>query len=283
MSRAGQVCATISEPVNRIIFRRQEIDAQGRVVIADRRAQHVINVLNGTPGRELRVGILDGPCGIAVVESVDTSQVQLICRFDSAMPELPRVDLLLAVPRPKVMRRLWAQLAAIGVGRIVLTNAARVERNYFDTHWLTKSTYEPLLIEGLEQAGDTRLPRVDIIKRLKPFLEDTLDEWFPGQDRLIAQPGVGLSTRRLEAGRDDRLLLAVGPEGGWTDFEMVMFREKGFRDISLGQRTLRTDTACIALLAALSCSWGQWTEALLLKDANKEQFDCGAVGLLSSE
>jgi len=79
------------------------------------------------------------------------------CELEAEIPPRPRVDLLLAVPRPKVMRRLWAQIAALGVGQIVLTNAEKVERNYFDTHILTPETYRPLLIEGLQQARDTRL------------------------------------------------------------------------------------------------------------------------------
>jgi 16S rRNA U1498 N3-methylase RsmE len=54
------------------------------------------------------------------------------CVFESVTPPRPRVDVLLALPRPKVMRRLWAQLAALGVAQIILTNAERVERHYFD-------------------------------------------------------------------------------------------------------------------------------------------------------
>ena len=90
-------------------------------------------------------------------------------------PSRPPVDLLLALPRPKVLRRLWAQIAALGVGRIILTNAARVERNYFDTHVLSAACYQPLLIEGLQQARDTRLPAVTVHRQFKVLLEDELD------------------------------------------------------------------------------------------------------------
>src|SRR5688500_19330680 len=99
----------------------------------------------------------------------------LHCAFEAAPAPRPPVDLLLALPRPKVMRRLWAQLAALGVGRILLTNAARVERNYFDTHVLTSDCYRPLLVEGLQQARDTRLPVVSIHRQLKILVEDHLD------------------------------------------------------------------------------------------------------------
>ena len=99
------------------------------------------------------------------------------------------VDLLLALPRPKVMRRLWAQIAAMGVGQIILTNAERVERNYFDTHVLTPECYRPLLVEGLQQARDTRLPRVSIHRQFKVLVEDELDRPVPGRTAPGRRPG----------------------------------------------------------------------------------------------
>src|SRR5205823_10500285 len=93
------------------------------------------------------------------------------CAFDATVPPRPPIDLLLALPRPKVMRRLWAQLAALGVGQIMLTNAERVERNYFDTHVLKPECYRPLLVEGLQQARDTRLPNVSIHRQFKVLVE----------------------------------------------------------------------------------------------------------------
>ena len=203
------------------------------------------------PGQELRVGLLDGPRGIGRVAHAADS-VELECTFELDPPPLPDVDLLLALPRPKVMRRLWAQLAALGVGRIILTNAARVERNYFDTHVLDPAFYRPLLIEGLQQAQDTRLPRVSIHRRFRPLVEDELDTLSSADLRLVAHPAPQAPSIagawRPGAGR---VLLAVGPEGGWDDFELRLLADRGFTLVSLGARTLRADTACVALLAAL--------------------------------
>ena len=138
----------------------------------------------------------------------------------------------------------------MGIGRLCLTNAAKVERDYFDTHWLEPAYYEPLLIEGLEQAGDTRLPNVTVVKRLKPFLEDELDSMFSDSRRLMAHPGEGTPMGAVRVNTGQRVLLAIGPEGGWTDFELELFERRGFERVTLGWRTLRVDTACTALLAA---------------------------------
>jgi RsmE family RNA methyltransferase len=188
--------------------------------------------------------------GAASVQAVSDATVRLRCTFDAAAPALPPIDLLLALPRPKVMRRLWAQIAALGVGQIILTNAQRVERNYFDTHMLRPEFYRPLLVEGLQQARDTRLPIVSIHRQFKVLIEDHLDRLFARGLRLMADPGapqpVGAAMRQR---REERILLAVGPEGGWNGFEAALLQAHGFSPFGMGPRTLRSDTACVALLA----------------------------------
>lgn len=236
--------------MNLILIEAPECAADGRVLLRDGRATHIRHVLRGQPGATVRVGLLNGPRGEATIAAMDTEQVELRCAWEQEVPPVPRLDLLLALPRPKVLRRLWAQLAALGVGRVALTNAAKVERNYFDTHVLEEATYRPLLIEGLQQAQDTRLPLVTIHKQLKPLVEDRLDELFPDTLRLLADPGAAETiTDRVGEGFAGRVLLAVGPEGGWTAFERDLLAHQGFLGIGLGPRTLRTDTACVALLA----------------------------------
>jgi RsmE family RNA methyltransferase len=170
------------------------------------------------------------------------------------------VDVLLALPRPKVLRRLWAQIAALGVGRIVLTNAERVERHYFDTHVLTSECYRPLLVEGLQQARDTRLPIVSIHRRFRVLIEDDLDGLFGRGLRLVADPAAARPAAAIvRESVDERVLLAVGPEGGWNGFEVQLLEAHGFQPVGMGVRTLRTDTACIALLALVHDAIGSRT------------------------
>ncbi len=233
--------------MNLIILEPSEVTPSGDVALADRRAAHLVNVLKAKPGQAVRVGLLDGPLGTAVVAGTDGQRVMMRCTFDGDVPQRPTVDLLLALPRPKVMRRLWAQLAALGVGRILLTNAARVERNYFDTHVLTSDCYRPLLVEGLQQARDTRLPLVSIHRQLKVLVEDHLDRLFDGV-RLVADPRVKTTIGNATGGAAERVLIAIGPEGGWNEFELQLLETHGFHPVGMGPRTLRADTACVALL-----------------------------------
>lgn len=240
--------------MNLIILEPGEVDRAGGVRLSGARAAHLLIVLGVAVGQTVRVGLLDGPCGVATVRRSGDGMVELTCVFENAASLRPRVDVLLALPRPKVMRRLWAQLAALGVGRIMLTNAERVERPYFDTHVLTPECYRPLLIEGLQQARDTHLPMVSIHRRLKVLIEDDLDRLVGPGARFVADPSgtaaVSAAVReRTGPDRDASLLLAVGPEGGWNSFELDLLGAHGFQRVSMGLRTLRTDTACVALLA----------------------------------
>lgn len=239
-------CATLGT-VNLILLKPEELDPHGRATLSDDRARHIRHVLGAEKGKTLVVGVLNGPRGRGTVVSVQREEVVLACAFDPSRPPAPRIDLLLAMPRPKVMKRLWAQLAALGVGRIYVTNAWKVEKCYFDTHVLDPAFYTPLLIEGLQQVGDTALPRVSVHRRFRPWVEDELAAFDPGVRRLVLDPAA--ATCLAGTGQAERLLLAIGPEGGWTPYELDLLHAHGFLSAALGNRVLRSDTACVAALA----------------------------------
>ena len=258
--------------MNLILLTPGELGDDGCVEVDGARALHLLNVLKVAPGESVRIGQLDGPTGLGVVQALAPPMVRLRCAFENEAPPRQHVDLLLALPRPKVMRRLWAQLAAIGVDRIIITNAERVERNYFDAHTLLADRYRPLLIEGLQQARDTRLPRVSIHRQFKILVQDELDQLVPSGVRLVADPTAMCAVAEAIEGRsgampngppriDDRVLLAVGPEGGWNSFELELLKSRGFLPVGMGPRTLRTDTACLALLALVHSVLVQRSEA----------------------
>lgn len=248
--------------MNLVLLDHGDVLGSNGVTLTDARAAHLLTVLKVTPGQTVRIGRLDGPLGVGTVEHAADGQVTMRCVFEPDTPSRPRVDLLLAVPRPKVMRRLWAQLAALGVGQIILTNAERVERQYFDTHVLGQSCYRPLLVEGLQQAGDTRLPAVSIHRQFKVLVEDRLDALFAHGVRVVGNPRAATSIASAVGGQPGaRILLAIGPEGGWNAFELELLQAHGFCPVGLGPRTLRVDTACTALLAIVHAAIGYHEDA----------------------
>jgi RsmE family RNA methyltransferase len=233
--------------MNRILIESAEMDGD-RVVLTDRRAVHIRTVLKAVKGVILRVGLIEGPVGDGEVLSIDDESVALVCRWGKTTPR-PSIDLILAVPRPKALGRLWSPLASLGVGRITLVNSAKVEKPYFSTHWLNPSVYRHLLIEGLEQAGDTHVPQVLVERQFKPFVQDRLNALYCEWTRIVLDPSAAGSLLKATLPRGRPLVIAIGPDGGWTGYEFGMLTSLGFVPASLGSRVLRTETACIAALA----------------------------------
>lgn len=233
--------------MNLLLLDPSDFLTESQVRVSGPRALHLINVLRIGMGSSLRVGRLNGPIGRAVVTEIKADTIQLECFWEQT-PAPPSVDLLLAMPRPKAMKRLWPQLGALGVRQIAITNAERVAPFYFASHVLAPSFYVPRLIEGLQQAQDTHLPEVRIEKRLKVFLEDHLEAWAPGSVRLFADPPAESSLTDVLPRGSERVVVAIGPEEGWSPYERDLLAHHAFRAFTLGRRTLRSDTACVAVL-----------------------------------
>ena len=241
--------------MNRILFDKGEIGPDGSVTFGGARAEHVRAILHGEIGQILKTGEVDGLVGTGTIERMEGDTVTMRCVHDrESLP--PWIDILLAPPRPRVMKRLLPQLTSMGVGRIVLVGAAKVEKAFWGAQLLKEEVYRPLLVDGLMQAGTTALPAIQAEKSFLRWLESgRFEEQFAGRaNRIVAHPGSDAdhvaSTGGLEVAAS-RPLLAIGPEGGWTDDEIARLEAHGFRRFSLGQRILRTDTAAIALLARL--------------------------------
>lgn len=237
--------------MNLILLEPGEIQTDGTALLSDDRARHIRDVLRAAPGASLRIGVVEGPLGRAKVVALAPA-VQLECHLAGATPPRPPVELLLAMPRPKVMKRLWPVLAALGVGRILITNAWKTERNYFDTHVLAADFVRAQLIAGLQQAGDTRLPEVSVYRQFKKAVA-ALAAGGPYAAQLVAHPGPAAFPHTALAALPaaSRIVLAVGPEGGWVPYELEWLAARGFAAVSWGPRPLRTDTACTVLLGLI--------------------------------
>lgn len=113
--------------------------------------------------------------------------------------------------------------------------------------------YRPVLHEGLMQARATREPRVDIEPLFRPFLEDRAEKESEGAVRLVLQPGAAtcLCDQATRIAPEARVVVAIGPEGGFVDYELAAFEAAGFLPVSMGERVLRVETACVAALAQI--------------------------------
>ncbi|MBU1140667.1 MAG: 16S rRNA (uracil(1498)-N(3))-methyltransferase, partial [Proteobacteria bacterium] len=205
--------------MNIILIEKKELFGN-RVILSDYRAKHIIKVLKSEVGDCLRLGILDGDRGEATVTAVHRKfpfVVELSVGLITSPGPPPVIDLLLALPRPIMLKRILSQVTALGIGTIYLVNANRVEKSFWDAGLLEEKEYRPHLIHGLEQAVDTRLPNIKIYRQFRPFVEDVLPRLVTKYSHLLlAHPLVEKNLSQCLDGSAERVLCAVGPEGGWV-------------------------------------------------------------------
>ena len=253
------------EPSQAIITDLQQID-------------HVTKVLGAKAGDTLKIAQLDGNLGSAVIDKIGSTKISLSdVKLDTAPPEKLGLTVILALPRPKVLRRLIMDMTALGVDHIILLNSYRSEKSYWQSPMLER--LDEFVIEGLQQAGDTIRPQISLKKRFKPFVEDELEQYLGAFGAIVAHPYAAMSfddyiyanssksntqfkgpkdanKSQSEDEVDTRKallpsLLCIGAEGGWIDYEITLLAQHGCTPVSLGDRILRTE-------AAVNVMIGQW-------------------------
>jgi RsmE family RNA methyltransferase len=218
--------------------------------VTGRRARHLLDVLRAEPGAHLVVGRLGGQIGWGTVTKVDDDRIHLDVELVTEPPAPTPLVLVVALPRPKVLRRLLRSLTTLGIKELVLTNGARVEKSYFQSPLLEPASIREQLLLGLEQAVDTVLPRVTLAPRFRPFVEDELPTLRSGRRGYLAHPG---AKSPLSAAAREPALVAIGPEGGFVPFELDLLARAGLTPIGLGPRTLTSDAAATAIASHWAC------------------------------
>jgi RsmE family RNA methyltransferase len=240
--------------VNLVLLDDRDLGAGGQARLRGAKARHILEVQRVAIDDALRVGLVGGLIGQGIVTAISSDEVTLAVTLADPPPAALGIDLLLAMPRPKMLRRLLAAVASIGIKRLVLINSARVEKSYFDSSLLTAEAIDEELRLGLSQACDTILPVVSIERRFRPFVEDQAGTVWPDPvRRLVAHPRGDLELPDvLAASTSATTVLAIGPEGGWVPFEVELLEGRGFRRFAAGPRILRVDTAVPFLLGQVA-------------------------------
>jgi RsmE family RNA methyltransferase len=231
--------------MNILLFEASELAADGCVEVGGRRLRHLRDVLDAQPGDRLRAGLIDGELGAARVLGIDEQRAVLQVELDSPAPEKLPLTLVVALPRPKMLRRILRSVAEFGVAELHLVNSYRVEKSYWQTPVMQADTIRHYLLQGLEQSVDTVLPRVHCHRRFKPWVEDALPTLLDGRPGLLAHPGEHPPCpRELSA----HTLLVIGPEGGFIPYEVDKLCAAGCEKVSLGPRILRVENAVATVL-----------------------------------
>lgn len=234
--------------LNLILLFPEDFAENGHAVLTGRRLRHVAEVHRAKIGDELTVGLAGGRIGRGRVLRLDAEALELEVALEREPPPPLPITLVLALPRPKVLNRVIAGATSLGVARIFLINAWRVEKSYWKSPRLSDENLLAQRVLGLEQARDTRLPAIELRRLFRPFVEDELPRIAAGSRALVAHPAAASPLRPV----DVPVTLAIGPEGGFIDAELASLAAAGFAPVSLGQRVLRVETAVAAAVAVLA-------------------------------
>ena len=212
-----------------------------------RQIKHLNQHLQLKAGDTLKVGVRDGQRYLTEVQSITAQQIMLRPIQTESVPNKLPVHLILALPRPKVLRRIIMDAVTLGVERISLIHSYRVDKSYWQSPFLQQ--LDDYVTLGLEQAGDTIVPEIQLYKRFKPFVEDVLPTLISEQrPAYVAHPYAEQSMPHAIAHGCN---LIVGPEGGFIPYEIELLKKNGCQAMSLGNRILRTETAVSNILGRL--------------------------------
>ncbi|WP_444915810.1 16S rRNA (uracil(1498)-N(3))-methyltransferase [Microbulbifer sp. TRSA007] len=234
--------------MNLIVLQKHNFISPSRIRLSGRQLEHITKVHRAAPGQQLRVGLLDGQIGSGKIVTLDEKCVELEVAFATDPPQPLPLTLILALPRPKMLKRVIQHLTALGVKKLVLINSYRVEKSYWQTPWLQEDKLFEQCLLGLEQAVDTQMPEILLRKRFKPFVEDELPSLSSDSRKLVAHP-VGGTACPVDIKQPTTL--AIGPEGGFISYEVEKLQGAGFQSVHLGPRILRVETALPVLISRL--------------------------------
>lgn len=214
-------------------------DRSGHVRLTGRRQKHILEIHRAKAGDELCVGMTNGKIGKGRIVALDKTSVVLDVQLTDDPPQPLPLTLILALPRPQVIKRTLLCASSLGIKRIVLLNFYRVEKSLWQSSSLDPSAIHEQLVLGLEQARDTLMPVVELRKSFKKFVDDELPSIIRGTLPLVAHPG---SESACPQNVLKPVTLIIGPEGGLIDHELDTLVKTGFRPVDLGPRILRVES-----------------------------------------
>lgn len=235
--------------MNIVLLLSDDFISPSRAVIKDeRRKNHINLVLNVSPLDTIKIGVLNGKTGQGTIVNITQECIILDILLNSNPPPALPLTLLFALSRPKTFKKVLQAATALGIKQMVAFNTWKVDKSYWSSPVLSDESIREQFILGLEQSGDTVLPAITFHRRFKPFVEDELEKLIFGRTPLVAHPGaVNECPRVLKS----PVTLCLGPEGGFTDYEIGMLEQHHMTPVTIGDHILRTEFALCVLAGRL--------------------------------
>ncbi|HJO93826.1 MAG TPA: 16S rRNA (uracil(1498)-N(3))-methyltransferase [Victivallales bacterium] len=231
-----------------LIYKDDFIDGNN-IIIGGRRFRHILQIHKANVGKELTVGLLNGEIGTGKIIELNSDSIKIQVNLNTPPPSPLPLTLIVSLPRPKTLKKVLHIATCLGIKKIYLIESWKVEKSYWQSPVLEEKSVNEHLILGLEQAKDTILPEVTIKRRFKPFIEDEIPQIIEGSLPIVAHPDKNSETN---SNNNLPITLAIGPEAGFTEYEICMFKQHHFQTFSLGCRILRVEFAIPAIISKLT-------------------------------
>lgn len=231
--------------MNTILLKKSDFITPDTVKLIDYRFEHMQKVLKSKVGSTCKVGLLNDKLGKGEVTAIDKNSAELVVTLDTLPPEPLDLILVCAMQRPQTYKKVLHTAITMGVKHLVFFGSFKVEKSYWNSPVLSEAIFERESITALEQCCDTIMPQVEYHKYFKKFVDDILPSLSKNRTVYIAHPACG---DVFPEKPQTPALLLVGPEGGFTDYEVSRLMETGAQGGTLGSRILRTEVALPALL-----------------------------------
>jgi RsmE family RNA methyltransferase len=247
--------------MNLILIKPTDFISENLAEISDFRFEHIKNVLKAQSGASLKVGLLNEKIGVGKLVQIGDKSVSIATCFDKEPPAANPTILFCALPRPKVFRRVLLNAVCFGVKEIHFFQAFKVEKSYWQSPFLSQKSLDEIVENALMQAVDTILPKICFHKSFKVLVEDVFAPKAKEFPCVVFHPiDVGAYCIRPNNGAVVQGVcntplrqrgVVIGPEGGFTDYEIEMFLKNNAQTASLGVRILRVEQAVSAVLSPL--------------------------------
>jgi len=235
--------------MNLVLLEPKDFIDPDHVMIKGRRFKHLMAVNRVVEKKRLVCGILNGKMGTGLVQKISGNAIEMKLCLDHDPPDPLPLTLVLALPRPKMLKRIIESVTSLGVKKIYLINSWRVEKSFWQSPVLDEQTLKKYMILGLEQGRDTVLPQIYQKRFFTRFVKEELPVISKNTFCMTAHPK---STQICPVGMNTAITLVVGPEGGFIDLEAATLEQVGFSSYHIGPRILKVETAVTCLISRLT-------------------------------
>jgi len=224
-------------------------------IIAGDTAHHLGRVLRAQPGQLYELS--DGQhVRLGRIEKVARDRVEFVLLDDIPSHE-PKLEVALLLSVVKFESFEWAleKATELGVSTIIPLAAERSEKALLAAATKRTERWNKILVEASQQSRRVRVPVLQNVAQPAQAFGGYADSAV----KIMLSERADAPMRQVLAGDAVRAqaMLAIGPEGGWTDAEFAGAHACGFREASLGKLILRTETAVVAALASINYALGE--------------------------